>query len=135
MGCVSVPIEVIAIICILWFLPLKKVEGNMKGKLLKIDYLGVILVVASIVLTLLALNWGGTTYAWDSVQVLCTLIIDAVLMVTFVLVEAKVARLPIVPVLVFRNRSRRSIFFHVCDGHHVHGAALLSSTILPSRSK
>lgn len=78
MGCVSVPIEVIAIICILWLLPLKKVEGNMKRKLLKIDYLGVILVVASIVLTLvsqtsstclgfsliflqLALNWSVCT--------------------------------------------------------------------------
>lgn len=53
---ISVPIELFAIACIVWLLPLKKVEGSMRQKLLRIDYLGVAVVVTSTVLILVGEN-------------------------------------------------------------------------------
>ncbi|KAH9940252.1 efflux pump antibiotic resistance protein [Amylocystis lapponica] len=108
---INVPIEMVAIVAIVWLLPLKKVEGSTRQKLKKIDYLGVAIIVTSIVLVLLSLNWGGTTFAWDSVQILCTLLIGVTLMAVFILVEGRLAQLPIVPLHIFRSRTVVGLYF------------------------
>lgn len=48
------------------------------------DYLGFFLFIASSVLFLLGLSWGGQLYTWDSINVLTTLIIGAALLIAFV---------------------------------------------------
>ena len=48
----SLPIECIAIVTIVWLLPLKKVEGSTMQKLKKVDYIGVAVIVVAIVLIL-----------------------------------------------------------------------------------
>ena len=69
----------------------------MRAKFMKIDYIGSLLTIASSVLLLLGLNWGGTTYSWSSAPVLVTLILGAVVLGIFVFWEAKFAQLPIIP--------------------------------------
>lgn len=76
---------------------MKSVEGDMRKKLLQIDYLGSLLTIISSVLLLLGLNWGGTTFSWSSVPVLVTLILGVVTLVAFLFWEAKYATLPIIP--------------------------------------
>ena len=46
---------------------------------------------------MLALNWGGITYAWDSVPVLISLIASFVVFTIFFFWEWKGAALPIIP--------------------------------------
>jgi hypothetical protein len=41
----------------------------------ELDYSGIILFTAGMVLFLIGLSWGGTVYPWKSAQVLCTLFI------------------------------------------------------------
>ena len=88
-----------------WFImPLKKVEGSWKEKLFKVDFIGAVLTLISTTLIILGLTWAGVEYAWDSVQVLCTLIIGVAVAVCFCLWQWKGAKLPIMPLYIFKSR-------------------------------
>lgn len=55
---------------------------------------------------------GGTKYAWDSAGVLAPLILGVALLVAFLVVEIKVAPLPIIPsecIYLLHLRTRRSL--------------------------
>ncbi|KAF3111031.1 hypothetical protein TWF706_000474 [Orbilia oligospora] len=60
-------------------------EGGMSisRRILEIDWLGVFLVASGLVLFLVGLQYGGNPYPWTSARVLCTLIIGAVLLISF----------------------------------------------------
>jgi hypothetical protein len=52
------------------------VEGKTKLQQVKeLDFIGMFLFTAGMVLFLIGLSWGGTTYPWASAHTLCTLII------------------------------------------------------------
>jgi len=58
------------------------VQGKTKRQQLKeLDYGGIFLFTAGMVLFLIGLSWGGTTYPWKSAQVLATLIVGFALLV------------------------------------------------------
>lgn len=57
----------------------------------KIDYLGAVLLVASLVSLMFALEFGGKEYAWDSALILSLLAGFAVLFVLFILAERRAA--------------------------------------------
>lgn len=114
---IAVPITLVAGLAVILLLPLKRVTGDTKSKLKKIDYLGASLVLAGTILVLLALNWGGNQYAWDSSQVLPTLIIGVATLVAFCLVEWKLVPLPIIPMRLFRNRTVSAVMVQTtCSG-------------------
>lgn len=50
-----------------------------------LDYGGIVLFIAGLLLFLMGLSWGGSLYAWDSAHVIASLIIGFVLCVAFVL--------------------------------------------------
>ena len=81
----------------MWLLPLKGVQGNFRSKLAKIDYVGSLLTIISSILLLMALNWGGVTYPWVSAQVLVPLFLGLLVLVLFLVWEAKFTALPIMP--------------------------------------
>ena len=54
-----------------------------KKELVRLDYGGIIIYTASIVLILLALAWGGSAYAWTDKHVLGTLVTGCILLVAF----------------------------------------------------
>lgn len=94
---INIPLSSIAILVVAFVLPFKKVTGDIRGKLAKIDYVGCFFMFTSAILILLALSWGGTAYAWSSAGSVAPLVIGAVLAVVFVVVEMKFARLPLIP--------------------------------------
>ncbi|KIP12091.1 hypothetical protein PHLGIDRAFT_62405 [Phlebiopsis gigantea 11061_1 CR5-6] len=100
---INLPLSGIAILVGIWLLPLKRVEGEMRQKLLQIDYVGSLLTIASSILLLLGLNWGGVTYPWQSAQVLVPLLLGAAVFAVFLVWEAKGAKLPIIPLHIFKN--------------------------------
>lgn len=59
------------------------------GKLLaQVDYIGIVLFTGSLTSLIIALTWGGETYAWNAKQVLAPLIVGCVGLVAFGLYEA-----------------------------------------------
>src|SRR5262245_27768473 len=68
----------------------------------KVDFLGAALLIASLLPLLLALTWGGSTYAWLSAQILSLLTVSAVVLAVFFVVERRAPE-PIVPLSLFGN--------------------------------
>jgi MFS family permease len=64
------------------------VHGKTKMQQFKeLDFIGIFLFIAGVILFLIGLSWGGTTYPWKSAAVLCTILIGALLLVAFVCYE------------------------------------------------
>jgi MFS family permease len=60
------------------------VQGKTKlEQLANLDYGGMFLFTSGMVLVLIGLSWGGTTYDWDSPQVLCALVIGIASLLAF----------------------------------------------------
>ncbi|KAI0343487.1 MFS general substrate transporter [Trametopsis cervina] len=100
---VTLPVAGIAIAIVLLVLPLKPVEGNFRRKLLIVDYFGSLLTLAGCALLILPLIWGGITFPWGSAVVLAPLFSGFLVLGLFCLWEWKGARLPIVPMYIFKH--------------------------------
>ena len=70
----------------------------------QIDYLGMVLLIATVVPLLIGLSWGTTEYGWASVQFLGFLAFALAAGTLFVVVERRVAE-PIMPFSIYRNRT------------------------------
>ncbi|KAI1299448.1 major facilitator superfamily domain-containing protein [Xylaria venustula] len=100
----SLPLSALTTLCVVFFMPLKKVEGDWKLKLKAVDFIGIILTLAGTTIFLLGLTWGGVDYPWDSAHVIATLVIGFVVSVVFVLWQWKGAKYPLIPLHVFKSR-------------------------------
>ncbi|OBZ65079.1 putative transporter C3H1.06c [Grifola frondosa] len=83
-------------------LPLKPAKGDFRRKLVVVDYLGAVLTLAACPLVILPLIWGGVTFPWTSAIVLAPLFSGIFIVSLFCWWEWKGARLPIVPMYIFK---------------------------------
>lgn len=98
-----IPIITIPTMFMIWFyLPLKHRSGDYVEKMKKIDYGGIFLNIASTLLVLIPFSGGGISYAWNSPFLISTITIGVVLAVLFVLYEWKIAKLPIMPLRLYK---------------------------------
>ena len=65
----------------------KPVKASWREKLLQMDPLGTLVIMAAIICYILALQWGGTTRAWSDSTVIGTLIGFCLLIIVFGVVE------------------------------------------------
>ena len=82
--------------------PTKKME---KSALKRVDYLGSLTLTCALVLFLLGLNTGGNVLPWTHPLVLTALPISSVFLLSFIYIEEKWAREPIIPVRLLLNRT------------------------------
>ncbi|KAH0262852.1 MFS general substrate transporter, partial [Aureobasidium melanogenum] len=76
-----------------------------KEQLLSIDWMGIMLSIASTTLFLVGISWGGTEYPWSSATTLCPLLIGLAGVVLTVIYETKYASVPFLRMSIFNNRS------------------------------
>ncbi|MBP2473952.1 EmrB/QacA subfamily drug resistance transporter [Crossiella equi] len=74
-----------------------------KGSRPVVDYLGILLLAIGAGGLTLVTSWGGTTYAWDSAEILWLAVASVVAVVLFVLVELRATE-PVLPMRLFRGR-------------------------------
>jgi hypothetical protein len=81
------------------------VHGKTKWQQFKeLDFGGLFLFLAGIVLFIVGLSWGGNTYPWKSAPVLCTIIIGLCCLIVFGLYEQYVFKgQALMPPRIFRN--------------------------------
>ncbi|KAK6086170.1 major facilitator superfamily transporter [Seiridium cupressi] len=93
-----VPMLAIPAAFIIWFaLPLRYDRGNYVEKVKKIDFGGIALSLAAVLLVLVPLSGAGISYAWNSATFIAIFVVGILVWVAFVLVEWKVAKVPIMP--------------------------------------
>jgi len=96
----NIPLGILAIVSAIAFLKLPKGATSKP----RIDFTGMgLLAIASTGLVLLS-TWGGTTYTWDSIQILSLIAGTVIAAVAFVLVERRATE-PIMPLHLFKDRN------------------------------
>jgi EmrB/QacA subfamily drug resistance transporter len=105
---INLPIGVLALAALLIYLPISISERGSRftglAAIRRIDFAGAALAAAATVCLLLGLTWGGdATYAWNSPQVIGTLVASGVLYALFFIAERYAAE-PVLPLSLFRNQ-------------------------------
>lgn len=95
---VNLPLGLFALL--LLFLILPPMHSGRTNQ--RVDFLGAVVLIASISPMLLGFSWAGVDYPWGSPQVIGSLSLAAVMLCVFVLVELRVAE-PIIPLSLFRT--------------------------------
>ncbi|KAK1978463.1 major facilitator superfamily domain-containing protein [Colletotrichum cereale] len=98
------PLGVIVGIISYYLLPSKPPEGDIMESVKKIDYAGSFTSSAGVILLLIPISGGGAYFPWNSAMVISMLTIGAISLVTFVFVEWRFAKLPMMPVSMFKNK-------------------------------
>lgn len=57
---------------------------------------------------LLGLDFGGATFPWSSPKVICLIVFGAVMIGVFIFSEVRLAKYPLIPVSIFKNKSTRA---------------------------
>src|ERR671911_446524 len=94
---VNLPFGVAALVFIVAYLHLPHVLRRHK-----LDYVGFISLPLALVAVLLATTWGGTTYPWDSWQIISLYAVGALVLIVF-LVNEYYAKEPVLPLRLWKN--------------------------------
>jgi hypothetical protein len=87
---INLPIGAAAFVVILFILKLpraKETNLTLRQQLAQLDPLGTICFLPGIICLILALQWGGTTYAWSSWRIILLLTLFSVLIVVFAAIQ------------------------------------------------
>ncbi|GME34335.1 mfs aflatoxin efflux [Neofusicoccum parvum] len=74
-------------------------------KLSQLDVLGTAFLIPGVVCLLLALQWGGQTYAWSNGRIVALLTLGGVLLVAFTAVQILLPETATIPPRIFKQRS------------------------------
>ena len=83
----------------------KREKLTIVAQLGRIDPLGILFFIPSMVCLILALQWGGSTYSWSAPKIIGLLVTFSVLFIAFVIVEIMTPETAMAPTRVVLNRS------------------------------
>ncbi|KAK9772058.1 hypothetical protein SCAR479_11221 [Seiridium cardinale] len=104
---INLPIAGLALLLHILFLQVNfNRQGSLSEKLKRIDYMGNLILVLSVVAVLIALSWGGARYPWGSYQVIVPFVLGLVGLVAFHFYEmAPWVKAPVLPERLFKRRT------------------------------
>ncbi|KAH7420217.1 major facilitator superfamily permease [Cadophora sp. MPI-SDFR-AT-0126] len=114
------------------YFPPRPVLGRhqvLKEILSGVDYIGILTMSGSFSALIIGITWGGSTYAWDSKQVIATLTVGCVGLVLFGLYEAFIVKEGILDHRLFQTMNFPILLF-VCT---IDGMLLLGVNVLYSQ--
>uniref|UniRef100_A0A060TCD0 ARAD1B22814p n=1 Tax=Blastobotrys adeninivorans TaxID=409370 RepID=A0A060TCD0_BLAAD len=94
---INLPLGGVALLFFLLFFHPPMPKGNIKQKLLMIDYIGTVLLSGGLVLVLLALSLGSTNEPWDSAIVISFFVVGGVILIVFCAYNFMWSKNPIIP--------------------------------------
>ncbi|KAF2472331.1 MFS transporter-like protein [Lindgomyces ingoldianus] len=121
---INLPIIGLTFALILLFLDIKHEHTSFIDGIKAIDWIGIFTFLGFTLMVLLALDFGGAIFPWDSVKVIALLVVALVIMIfVFIYSEARVARYPLIPMEIFKKRTNVASFMVVA----FHGFAFISA--------
>ncbi|KAI9749545.1 MAG: MFS sugar transporter [Chaenotheca gracillima] len=118
---INLPIGAVTIAVIAFtFKPPERAEIasiGFKERIKQFDLLGTFVFVPAIVCLLLALQWGGTQYAWKSGRIIALFVVFGVLIATFIFIQFRRGDLATIPPRIIKQRSLAfGAWFILCIG-------------------
>ncbi len=102
---INLPISSIALLLLLVFLDVHNPNTKFADGVKAIDWFGSFSILALMVMLLLGLNFGGVILPWNSATVICLIVFGLLMSLFFVVSESRLARYPIMPLDLFRDKS------------------------------
>ncbi|KAL8993488.1 MAG: hypothetical protein Q9169_006307 [Polycauliona sp. 2 TL-2023] len=102
---VNLPCSALAFLLIVLFLDVHNPKTRLMDGFKAIDWFGSFSIIGLTVMLLLGLNFGGTTFPWDSPKVICLIVFGCSMSVLFVFSEKRLARYPLIPMGLLKDRS------------------------------
>ncbi|KAJ5703051.1 hypothetical protein N7488_010599 [Penicillium malachiteum] len=104
---VNLPIGGLAFIIAALFLraPTLATTLSLKHQLIRLDPLGTVLFLPGVICLLLALQWGGSTYAWRSARIIVLFIFSGTLLISFACVQIWRKEDATIPPRIIKQRS------------------------------
>ncbi|OGM45861.1 MFS toxin efflux pump [Aspergillus bombycis] len=113
---INLPIGAVAMAIITLILKLPDPPHNnlpTRERLAKLDPLGTAVFLPGMICLLLALQWGGTTYAWSNSRVIALLVLAGILLLSFIGIQTWKQDNGTVPPRIFLQRSILSGFWYL----------------------
>ena len=104
-----VPFTAISFLVLVVVLDIESTKVKLAQGIRAVDWYGIFAIAGATILILLGLQFGGTIAPWNSIIVVCMLAFGGVTFCIFLLLEWKVAKLPLMPLRFFSQRSRIAI--------------------------
>lgn len=106
---INLPIGAVTLLVIFFFFPdpktAKPKDESFLERVKHFDPAGTAVFMPAIICLLLALQWGGTTYAWNSARIIALFVVFAVLIIVFIYIQSRQGEDATVPWRVLKNRS------------------------------
>ncbi|KAH7328032.1 major facilitator superfamily domain-containing protein [Stachybotrys elegans] len=105
---INLPIGLVASACLFFFLktPMKPSKTMpLIQHIMRLDPIGTVLFIPSMVCLVLALQWGGSTYAWGDWRIIVLFVIFGVTAIAFGIVQVKMPETATLPVRIITQRS------------------------------
>ncbi|CAG8585069.1 4210_t:CDS:1 [Ambispora gerdemannii] len=109
----NIPVSLFATIVVIIFTETTAIRGSRREKLIRIDYIGILLFSLSILANLLALDWAGDNEEWSSTFVILFLVAGLLLFFLFIFVEFRIAKEPLIPFKLFKTRN--VLIINICN--------------------
>ncbi|KAL7908620.1 MFS general substrate transporter [Trichoderma velutinum] len=102
---INLPLGGIGLLILIFVLKLHNPRTPVKQGLAAIDWVGNLLIIGGTLMLLFGLEFGGVQFPWDSAAVICLIIFGFVTIVLFGIYENRVAKFPVMPTRLFRDRT------------------------------
>ncbi|KAL2069298.1 hypothetical protein VTL71DRAFT_15636 [Oculimacula yallundae] len=118
---INLPVGGLAMVALFFFFKsppqVARSSTRLKDKLQQFDPIGTLAFVPAIVCLLIAMQWGGTKYAWSNGRIIALLVLFGVLLVAFIGIRIWKGDSATVPPRIIKNRQQiAATFFAFCFG-------------------
>ena len=111
-----VPVGGVSFVILVLFLHVETSKTPFLAGLRSVDWSGALLIIGGTIMFLFGLEFGGVSHPWDSPTVICLIIFGVFVWALAMLNEWKVAKYPIIPVRLFKNR-HNVVMLLICFCH------------------
>lgn len=105
---INLPIGGVAMVLIMFLLtpsePMQK-GLTIRQQLAKLDLLGELCLLPCVICLLLALQWGGSTYAWSDGRIIALFVVFGLLLIGFIAVQVLMQETATIPARIISDRS------------------------------
>ncbi|KAF5865194.1 hypothetical protein ETB97_005098 [Aspergillus alliaceus] len=104
------PLSVCSMVVGYFLIPNNVPKSSFKKNLKQIDFYGIITSSIGIIFLLIPISGGDSYFQWDSLMVISMLVIGGCSLIVFIFIEWKVATLPMLPIVIFKNKVICTLF-------------------------
>ena len=102
---INLPVSGATFILLLLYLDVHNPKTPFVEGFKAIDWFGSLSIIGLVLMLLLGLEFGGSTFPWNSPRVICLIVFGGLMSIVFIYSEKRLAKYPLMPMKLFTNVS------------------------------